>query len=193
MDSTHDINQFLGMIATQGGRKNIISEGDSWFGYPGNTFVMGHGSNIIDHIAATGKYNVLRLESNGDEAASMMTNQQRHQLVEIINLLNTKGYKLHYILFSGGGNDIVGKDDLPFFVNTYTAGMSANDCVKWNHLNIRIDQIKSAYAELIAIRDDLCPDTKIISHGYDYSPASGVPASFFGGLIKSGPWKAVSG
>lgn len=188
MNTTHDINQFLGMIATQKNRKNIITEGDSWFGYPSNTFLMGQGSNIVDHVAATNKYNVLRLESNGDEASSIMTSQQRHQLIEILSLLSQKQYPIHHILFSGGGNDIVGKDDMPFFLNTYINGMNANDCIKWSRLNIRMSQIEIAYAELIAIRDELCKDTKILTHGYDYLIPNGIPASFLGGAIKSGPW-----
>ena len=187
MNYTYDINQFLGMIAMQGDRKNIISEGDSWFGYPGNNFLMGHGRNVIDQIAHTGNYNVLRLESNGDEAASIMSNRQRHQLVDTINMLNGKGCVLHYILFSAGGNDLVGKDDLPFFVKKFTAGMDANTCVKWEYLDIRIGQIVSAYAELIVISNELCPNTKIVSHGYDYALPSGISASFFGGVYKNGP------
>lgn len=187
MNYTYDINQFIAMIATQKGRMNIITEGDSWFGYPSNTLLMGHGSNIIDHIADTNKFNLLRLESSGDEASCMMSQEQRHRFIDLIQMLNKYHRKLDCILFSGGGNDIVGEDDLPFFLNDYVEGMTAHDCIKWNRLNIRMKQIEVAYEELIALRDELCTDTRIITHGYDYPIPSGIPGTFLLG-IKTKPW-----
>jgi hypothetical protein len=43
-------------------------------------------------------------------------------------------------------------------------------------------QIEVAYEELISIRDELSPNTQIVTHGYDYLLPSGVPAKFMLGI-----------
>jgi len=187
------------MLHTQSDKLVVISEGDSWFGYPDGFLATHNGSNIIDHIEDTEEYNILRLESNGDEAGCMMTGKQKAFMIYALKEIKKELKKIQssvkphvaYILFSGGGNDIVGKGDMPRFLNKWKDGMDAHSAINWGGLSgfdSEIDRIRDAYEMLIEIRDKYSPETTIITHGYDQLPPSGKKAVFLGGLIKSGPW-----
>ena len=81
----------------------IISEGDSWFSFPLH-------ANTIDHLdeMANRKISLLRLESNGDELLEIFGSKQKTKLRRYL-----ERYPVEALLFSGGGNDIVGADLLP--------------------------------------------------------------------------------
>ncbi len=200
MNSTRDINQLKGMLHIHKEKPVVVSEGDSWFGYPDGLLSTHHGSNIIDHIEDSDKFNILRMESVGDEAHCMMTGRQKAFMTFALKEIKKELKKIpdsvqphvSYLLFSGGGNDIVGEGDMPRFLNTWKDGMDAHAAINWGNatsgLNGEITRIRDAYLTLIDIRDKHSPDTTIITHGYDYLPPSGKPAIFLGGLLKFGPW-----
>ena len=106
--STSSRNRFLRMVKTFN-RPSIISEGDSWFDYP-KKLLSDKPSNIIDHVhnQTKGKVNLLRMESNGDEATEMLSGDQRHRLTEILFKSTEMGKQVDVLFFSAGGNDIVG-------------------------------------------------------------------------------------
>lgn len=196
MNATKDIEQLLAMIATTHPPKPVmICEGDSWFSYPAEPIPFGgKGTNVIDHIEDTRKYHILRMESGGDEAAYMLCQGQRHKLDEALcklkHMAKIKGdprYTPSFILFSGGGNDIVGAHDVVHFLNDYQPGMDLNACFREDRFKIRLNQIEAAYKELIAFRDDFCPDAHILTHCYDRLIPTGKAAWFFG-VIKVGAW-----
>ncbi|MDX8398668.1 MAG: hypothetical protein R8K20_00285 [Gallionellaceae bacterium] len=196
LKSTNDIEQLIADVATSHPPKPImICEGDSWFAYPSQPIPFGHrGSNVIDHIEDTKRYHILRMEYGGDEAAYMLCQSQRHKLDEILckmkHMAKTKKdnrFMPSYILFSGGGNDIVGAHDVVHFLNEYKEGMGLNECFREKRYQIRLNQIKAAYLELIAFRDDFCPDAHILTHCYDLLIPTGKAAWFFG-VIKVGAW-----
>ncbi len=191
--STHRLDDYIGYIKTRRKHLNIITEGDSWFAYPASGLAVGHtGTNIIDHIERSElKPNILRLEAGGDEAVAIMAQEQRHRLYRVFHTLRQqekrkrRGSRVRYvpdcILFSGGGNDIVGDADLPLFLHDWKevkqrlqaagedvdlAGMDENTpggreqlkklaraCLREAHLNLRIRQIELAYQELVYFRD----------------------------------------
>jgi len=197
MQSTYTLDELKGMISIHAELPVIISEGDSWFGYPTSVIPLSHkGTNIIDYIEETKKYNILRLESNGDTAHCMMKGTQRAKMIHVLTEVKKKlsqshkaPYKHAYcILFSGGGNDIVGKDDMPRFLNQWLEGMTAEDAICREEFDTELQQIKLAYQTLIKLRDSHSLETKIITHGYDYLIPSIKGAVFFGGLFRSGPW-----
>jgi len=191
--TTHRIDDYIGYVSTRRGHVNVVTEGDSWFGYPASGLAVGHtGTNIIDHIERSElKPNVLRLEFSGDEAVAIMAQEQRHKLYQVFHGLREKerrkrpGSGVHYlptfILFSAGGNDIVGDADLPLLLRDWEkvkyqlreaghdvdlgaidehspAGRSklealARACLREKHLHLRIRQIELAHQELIYFRD----------------------------------------
>ncbi len=169
-------------------RANIISEGDSWFGYP-KKVGSGKPANIIDHIArkTRGHVNLLRLESNGDEATEILSGNQRHTLTKLLKQYGTGDRPIDVLLFSAGGNDIVGKWDLERFLNPYQARFSAENCINRASFDNKIKQIELAYRELLDIRDQYSPTTMVISHCYDIPYVTGKGAKYLG-IKVSGPW-----
>lgn len=189
MDSAIRFEDFKGMLHVQQDRKTVISEGDSWFGYPASMVPVSHtGTNIIDHIEATHRFNILRMECSGDEAAAMMSQGQRHRFHDVLSRLQAMGKQPDYILFSAGGNDIVGEHDMMHFLNPWRDGMTAEQCIREARFSLRLEQIKLAYRELILFRDEYCPDAHIITHGYDYPIPRDEPARFVFGMVKVKPW-----
>ncbi len=174
-------------------RITIVSEGDSWFAYPPKWIFAGKPSNLISHISGMTrrKANFLSMASNGDEAVDMVSGKQKHQLVDIIRW-HTKGKNrkpVDLILFSGGGNDVVGENDFERFLRSYkNSYTSAKQCVNMPRLNRKVKQICLAYQELIDIRDHYSPETIIMTHTYDYPFPSLEGAEFLGGLIGTKAW-----
>lgn len=166
-------------------RPAIISEGDSWFDYPPKAIIAGAPTNVIDHIQRKRRFNLLRLESSGDEAVNMLTGKQKHNLA---SLLKKYSGQLDVLLFSGGGNDIVGKWDMESFLKPWKNGMSPEDAVNKLRFRRKLKQIEIAYLSLIDMRDDYCPGCVIITHGYDYFIPSDQGAQFVWGIIKTDPW-----
>ncbi|MDQ6986505.1 MAG: hypothetical protein Q9M25_01720 [Mariprofundaceae bacterium] len=197
MKSTHTLDELKGMLSIHSEKPVIISEGDSWFGYPTSIIPIGHtGTNIIDHIEATENYNILRLESNGDEAKCMMKGRQKAKIIYVLGEIEKKLARLdnvpyphvHCILFSGGGNDIVGKGDMPRFLRQWESGMGAEDVIIRDEFDSEISQIRLAYDQLIQLRDAHSIHTKIITHGYDNLIPWMKGAVFFLGAYRTGPW-----
>lgn len=173
-------------------RLNILAEGDSWFAYPPDWIVAGKPSNRIYHLSHWTRYkaNFYSMASNGDEAVAMVSGKQKHDLIEVLRW-HTKGSNrrlLDLILFSGGGNDIVGKSDLERFLRPRQNGNTARHWVHLDRLQRKARQIGLAYEELIDIRDHYSPETAIVTHTYDYPYASLTGGIFLAGLIETKGW-----
>lgn len=160
----------------------ILVEGDSWF----NLHPLVGGSNLVIALKAIfgPKITILDLSKSGDEAREMLSG---HQFKDLQDTLDKKGVTFDAILFSGGGNDLVGPNLLPL-INSYADGMTAKDCIKEHRLGTRLDQIASAYQELTWLRDDHEKDAWIFTHGYDLAKPSGRGARLIvevaGGWVK---------
>lgn len=168
-------------------RIGIVAEGDSWFAYPQRLF--GGEANAVDHIAAqlTGrkKTNLLELASNGDTAKEMLSGKQKDILESV---LKKNGDHVRLILFSGGGNDIIGERNLLPILNKYQKGFEARDCIKAETLQNELNDIARSYKTLIELRDQYAPSAKIVTHVYDVPQPRNQKAEFLLGLIEKGPW-----
>jgi lysophospholipase L1-like esterase len=189
MNSAIRFEDFEGMLRVQKRRKTMITEGDSWFGYPASQVPVRHtGTNIIDHLEKTKRFNILRMESSGDEAGAMMSQVQRHKFHDVLSRLKAMKKEPDYILFSAGGNDIVGEHDMMHFLNRWESGMTAEDCIRDKRFNLRLEQIRLAYEELILFRDEYCDQAHIITHGYDNPIPTNKKAKFIFGIVQVKPW-----
>lgn len=170
-------------------RVGIISEGDSWFAYPRKWIAFGTDINIIHHlenkVANTDSVNLLRLASSGDEAVDMTSGKQFKKLYKI---LKKNREHIQMLLFSGGGNDIVGKDDMLPLLNEYSGNMSYLDCINLSRFEQKLDAIMLSYRRLISLCKDIVPEVKIITHTYDIARPWDQGAEFFWGTIKTKPW-----
>lgn len=153
----------------------IMSEGDSWFSFPIH-------ANTIDFLDEMAKHRIslLRLEESGDKALRIMGGSQKARLAKLLHL-----YPVQALLFSGGGNDVIGEDLLPL-LNNWQEGMTWQDSINEDTTRSRFDALRSAYLDLIHLRDENRPGCKIYIHGYDWSIPSGKGAVMWG--IHVGPW-----
>lgn len=153
----------------------IFSEGDSWFSFPIH-------ANIVDHLdeMAGRKLSLMRLEKSGDKALTMIHGRQKAKLATYM-----ERYQPQALLFSGGGNDVVGADLRPL-LRTWQPGMDWRRCIHDGQLGLRMMQLEAAYRELALIRDEAAPKCRIYTHGYDYAVPDGRKARLWG--ISVGPW-----
>jgi len=86
-------------------------------------------------------------------------------------------------LFSGGGDDIMG-DGFELLLNENTDGKPAN-AINWRRFSTRIQGILDNYDDLFEIRDRLAPNCLIVTHSYDFVPASMMGKGILGLM---GPW-----
>lgn len=185
--------EFARMRQNFSDRVTIVSEGDSWFAYPPKWIFSSKPSNLIRHLSSFThkKANFLTMASNGDEAVDMVSGKQKHNLVKILRW-HHKGKNrtpVDILLFSGGGNDVVGENDFERFLNPYENNyVTGKQCVNLSRLNRKVKQIGLAYQELLDIRDHYSPNTLIITHTYDYPYPSLTGGVFLGGLIKTKGW-----
>ncbi|MFT5490063.1 MAG: lysophospholipase L1-like esterase [Limisphaerales bacterium] len=157
----------------------ILAEGDSWFALP--RLIR---TNVVDLLSLHNKSHAawLNLASNGDEARHMMEGKQYENFRRI---MADEKNPMDAILFSGGGNDIVGKSLLPM-LNEFEKGMTWRDAINKRAFSNRIKEIENAYLSLIDLRDSFRPGVKIFTHSYDLAKPSGKPIRIL--FIKIGPW-----
>lgn len=146
----------------------VLSEGDSWFSFPGH-------ANTIDHLdeMAKRRISLLRLEESGDTLLKMTKGSQRDHLRHLFTI-----YPIEVFLFSGGGNDVVGSELLDLF-DPVPAGGSWKDSIRVEAMELQFRQIADAYHSLAHLRDAYRPDCWIVTHGYGYARPSGKPTKFW--------------
>jgi lysophospholipase L1-like esterase len=160
----------------------VIAEGDSWFSFAD---VIGQLDDPQDkgNPKFQRPWALLRLEKAGDEVMTILSGVQRAQLRKYFDR-----WKLDALLFSGGGNDIIGPDLLPL-LRDFTPGCTAQDLVQRSRFERRIRQIQDCYRELLDLLDDAQQPCKVFVNSYDYIVPSNKGAELLFGAIKvSGPW-----
>lgn len=164
-------------------RPKILAEGDSWFSYPPEYLVAGEPSNIILWLRNKNAYNIKNISSTGDEAVAMLVSTAK---ISLVKELRDESYDA--LLFSGGGNDIVGEYDMPFFLRIKRGGMTWKDCIREDRFERRLNQIENAYRDLIELTIDYARNRRIpiITHTYDRVVPSPKGAEFIEGLLNVG-------
>lgn len=143
----------------------ILAEGDSWFAYPRRYIAFGEAANIVQILAERSYYVIYSTASIGDEAVSMLTGEQKFGFVKRIS-----ASPFDLVLFSGGGNDIVGKYDFDFFLKHRASAADWRDCIDVYRLDNKLAQIESVYIELMerVLYHSVNPDIRVVTHVYDF-------------------------
>jgi hypothetical protein len=155
----------------------ILAEGDSWFDYPVPFF----GGGIIPRLQSRLGVPILNLAAAGDETRFMLGVEQLKKLSA--NLMNgcPAGGPWDLLLFSGGGNDIVG-DPMALWIAPWDAGKTPQQHLLSDRFDAALVLVRAAYENLIALRNQLSPSTHLIFHAYDYAIPDGR------GICHLGPW-----
>lgn len=171
--------EYLDKLAADPGKVGILSEGDSWFALP-----LPSRPNIVDVLIKkfSGHAAWYRLEASGDESRVMLAGAQWEK---VCKTLARPRARFDVILFSGGGNDIVGRCLLPL-LRQRENWMTWRDCINERRLQNRLNQIEGAYHELLALRDDYQPNAWVFAHDYDRAIPGDKPIRL--GPFKVGPW-----
>ncbi len=168
--------------ARAGGRQGgaplqILAEGDSWFDYPVPFF----GGSIVPRLEHRIGVPILNLADAGDEVRFMLGVEQRETLRVHLTTGCPAGGSWDVLLFSGGGNDIVG-NPMALWILDYQASKAPADLVHVARFGAALDLIRAGYEDLIALRDKLSPGTHLVFHNYDYPIPDGR------GICGMGPW-----
>ena len=154
----------------------IFAEGDSWFDYPSP------GGSVITHLSKLlKKTDILNLAHAGDAMREMLSLPQRYEIEERLKQGQRRGIPFDALLFSGGGNDIVG-DQFYNWLRPFTPGASAPALLDDTRFGARLAILEGGYRDLSDIRDRCSPSTTIFVHGYDYAKPTGKGVCWFG------PW-----
>lgn len=171
----------------------ILAEGDSWFAYPKEYFFFGDASNVVTQLKEL--YPFLRIKnisSNGDEAVAMIVGSAK---LDFLDRITREQFDL--ILFSGGGNDIVGRYDFEYFLQPQTNATNFRDYIVRERFERRLNQVRNAYTDLIELVVLACQleiakgesarisrIPPIVTHTYDIAIPSSQGAVFAGGLFE---------
>lgn len=155
----------------------IFAEGDSWFNYPVPFF----GGGIIPRLESRLGVPILSLAKAGDEVRNMLGVEEREILAEQLRDGSPAGGKWDVLLFSGGGNDIVG-NPMALWVKDFNGAVPATNLISKARFDAALELVRAGYEDLITLRDTLSPTTHLVFHGYDFAIPDGR------GICGNGPW-----
>lgn len=158
------------------GELRVLAEGDSWFDYPK---ILGTGGGVVSHLSSMAGIRILNMAHYGDEVRAMMGLEQRQRLEGLLRDRELGTFDV--LLFSGGGNDIVG-DHMVLWTRRFREGMPLEDAVDVERFRDVMAMVEMGYRDLVAIRDELSPETHIVTHSYDF------PTPSTKGVCGVGPW-----
>jgi len=187
--STGSLREFKSLCKLRPRRTAVVSAGDSWFAYPPRNLV-GRKTNVIDFLKDKEHFNLLELSRNGNEVLDFLSGASKFRVQRAV-----AASPVHFLLLSGGGNDLVGDTvrgdmDFHFLLRENRNGSNFLDFVHQGRLERKIRQIRDAYTDLV----DWCaeyaanPEMNILTHCYGYAVPQDLPGRFLGGLASPGPW-----
>jgi len=153
----------------------ILAEGDSWFDYPLPLF---RGDGVIYQLQKLLGYPIDNMAHAGEEVRQMLGLVQRQ---EIISRLVDPNIRYDAMLFSGGGNDLVGDQLITLFKDSGPVP-PPDQMLDASAVDAAMELLEAEYRELIAIRDLHSPGTVLFVNCYDFPPITGIP------VCGHGPW-----
>ena len=150
----------------------VLADGDSWFDYP---VILLTGGAVIDHLEKLSGVKILNTAHHGDFVQEMLGVEKRQR---IETLLKKPGFDI--LLFSGGGNDVVG-DQFCLWLKPNTGGGAAS-AMDAGRLQEILGVVEAGYRDLIDIRDRCAPDCWMVTHAYEFPQPSDK------GVCGLGPW-----
>ena len=178
-------NAMAGGVFSQPNRPlNLLADGDSWFDYPlGGTLPMVDHTDIIAQLPSlcAQKPFILKLAHYGDVTTAELGLTRVKNIQSAIQ--NPANGPFDAILFSGGGNDIVGDPFCIWLKDAVAVASKPASGLDPDRFPAVLQLVKASYLDLIDLRNNLLPGAPIIVHGYDFAIPSGT-----GAPCGIGPW-----
>lgn len=146
----------------------ILAEGDSWMAHPRRFLAFGEASNILDILGRRDDYAIFGTPENGAELAEMLAPPRKDDLSERL-----AEFPYDVLLFSGGGNDIVGENDFELYLTDRKPALRERprkwQKVFWRRFEHKLEQIRALYCQLIdrARFYSRNPNIQVVIHTYD--------------------------
>jgi lysophospholipase L1-like esterase len=157
----------------------IVAEGDSWFDFKPSWLQNPLKGDLLGQLNRMPEFNIYRVGKAGDTIENMIygTDYDREYSPEPSQLERTleaiTRHQPRALLFSGGGNDIVG-DELAGYLNHASSSAGAANLLRLEHVRFVFrTYIAQALRELIRQIRETRPGTPIFLHGYDYAIPTG--------------------
>ncbi|MQQ99193.1 SGNH/GDSL hydrolase family protein [Glaciimonas soli] len=160
---------------------NLIAQGDSWFDYPLPVPVINQ-SDIVAHLKRLPAMvpEVLSVAQYGESAEDMLGVKKIHDLFDQFN--DPANGKFDAILFSGGGNDLVGNQFRLWLNDALAANDDPANGLNDSRIAAIFGVVRAGYEDLMLARDKVDPTIPIFAHSYDFAIPSGI------GIVCVGPW-----
>jgi hypothetical protein len=145
----------------------LVSEGDSWFQFP--IFL----EDVIDQLFGT--FSIWSVDAAGDTLQNMVLDN-----AEYLNALREHGSQVRALLFSGGGNDIVGEDAsgksvISQIVKHFEPGRIADWYIDTEEVTAKLRFIEECYRSVITNVRAEFPTLPVLCHAYDHAIPGGGP------------------
>jgi hypothetical protein len=124
---------------------------------------------------------ILNLARAGDEVRNMLGVTERQIIEKQLRNGSPTGDTWDVMLFSGGGNDIVG-NPLALWVRDYDPSVPLPDLLHATRFDTVMGLVRAGYDDLITMRNKLSPTTHLVFHAYDFAIPNGT------GVCGMGPW-----
>jgi hypothetical protein len=161
---------------------NLLAAGDSWFDYPLTDDVPLIPSDIVFQLGRliTPRPFILNLAHHGDATTELLGVTKRKLLLDALQTHGNGTFDA--ILFSGGGDDLVG-DQFRFWLRDAEAvGGDPAKALNQDALADILGVVKTAYADLVATRNRAGNGIPIFVHAYDFAYPTDK------GVCGLGPW-----
>ncbi len=155
----------------------IFAEGDSWFDYPVPFF----GGGVVPRLERRLGVPILSLAKAGDEVRNMLGVEEREILAQQLEDGSPAGGRWDVLLFSGGGNDIVG-NPMALWIQDFNKSVPPANLISTSRFTAALALVRAGYEDLITLRDTISPTTHLVFHGYDFAIPDGR------GICGFGPW-----
>lgn len=163
--------------AAAGQPLQIFAEGDSWFYYPVPRF----GGGVVPRLERRLGVPILSIAKAGDEVRNMLGVKERQILTQHLRDGSPAGGPWDVLMFSGGGNDIVG-NPMALWIQDFDTTVSPANLINQERFRAALALVRAGYEDLITIRDTLSPHTHLVLHSYDFAIPDGR------GVCLWGPW-----
>jgi hypothetical protein len=152
----------------------MLASGDSWFDYPlidngpfpGQTDIVAQLQQIGANPAK-----ILSVAHHGDATTDAMAFPKQERMIQALaEPANWVNGKPDAILFSAGGNDVVG-EKFCIYLNDKSSGAPG---LNQQRFDLALGSVRASYLDLFAFRDRYASGVPIFGHAYDFAIPNGV-------------------
>jgi lysophospholipase L1-like esterase len=130
----------------------IVSEGDSWFQFP--LLLL----DVVDVLAEP--YAISSLDAAGDTLDLMLAQD------EYLDEIERRAASI--LLFSGGGNDVLGGGDLKTHLRPFDPKLKPDQHIRSSY-SVLLDHVIGLFDQIYRRVAREAPGVQIVTHGYDYA------------------------